>query len=70
MENRKHELQHEESPTWCVMCGTFDTWCKGNSCTGYQGEFTRRFDTSQPDNYSWLGESIFGSGAILIKGGI
>ena len=31
-----HEMQHPDSPTWCIHCGTFDIYCDGSECTENQ----------------------------------
>jgi hypothetical protein len=39
----KHQLQHEDSPTWCVNCGLFDHACRMNEeCQGVDGSFDAR----------------------------
>lgn len=55
-----HELQHSDSPTWCVHCGTFDIYCSGTEC---RGERTRRFDTDIPGNARRMAEDFFGIAA-------
>lgn len=36
----EHVMQHPDSPTWCVHCGTFDIYCVGRSCADEQtGEY-------------------------------
>lgn len=39
----QHEMQHPESPTWCIHCGTFDVFCAGIACTeDRSGQFDNR----------------------------
>ena len=43
----EHELQHEDSPTWCVHCGTFDIYCATSTCSA-QDRNARLFDSRLP----------------------
>ena len=53
-----HELQHAESPTWCIHCGRFDFSCKDvNECTT---ERTGRFDSRAPENFQRMFCETFG----------
>lgn len=31
MDEQRHMMQHPDSPTWCVWCGTFDVYA-GEAC--------------------------------------
>jgi hypothetical protein len=34
MDEGKHTPQHQESPTWCVVCGTYDVYFDRVRCAG------------------------------------
>lgn len=51
-----HEMQHPNSPTWCVHCGTFDIYAEGE-CDGPRD---RRFDASAPANFDRMVRALFG----------
>ena len=38
-----HEMQHADSPTWCVHCGTFDIYCQSYPC---EGKRERKYDSA------------------------
>jgi len=40
--NNNHEMQHPDSPTWCVHCGTFDCFRDRVTCTA---ERNRQYDS-------------------------
>ena len=52
-----HEMQHPDSPTWCVHCGTFDPYCKVTDCTPNRD---RLFDMSDQANWRRTLVSVFG----------
>lgn len=53
----KHEMQHEDSPTWCLHCGTFAHNCKpDDECDGEEG----KFDSRNPEVYERMYLDIFG----------
>lgn len=27
-----HIMQHPDPPSWCVLCGTFERWCRVTPC--------------------------------------
>lgn len=54
---KEHRLQHEDGPTWCVDCGTFDIYCVAGRCNA---EESGRFDTDQPENFERIVNSFFG----------
>lgn len=55
----EHVFQHLDSPTWCVNCGRFDLYCKGEC----DGAATRTFDSCVPANWDRMYEECFGAGA-------
>lgn len=57
-ETAKHELQHEDSPIWCVHCRTFDIYCEGRSCTTERG---RKYDTAIPGVAVRMATNLFGT---------
>lgn len=52
-----HEMQHPDSPTWCVHCGTFDMWCDTADCI--VDREVRKFDMTR--NWGAMFRSIFGT---------
>lgn len=28
----EHVMQHDDPPSWCVLCGTFERWCSVTPC--------------------------------------
>lgn len=54
-----HEMQHENGPTWCVHCGTFDIYANGEC----EGERTRAFDSSVSKNRERVFRAVYGYGA-------
>ena len=53
-----HEMQHADSPTWCIHCGTFDIYCAITDCIPKQ---ERRFDMRDPEVWQRTLDSIFPS---------
>jgi len=53
----KHLMQHPDSPTWCVNCGTFDIYCDGDC----EAEPTAEFDSRVPENFERMFNDLFGS---------
>jgi hypothetical protein len=51
-----HEMQHPDSPTWCIHCGTFDVYCGFKDCVS---DRERRFDMSVPENWKRTLRSVF-----------
>ncbi len=60
----KHELQHTDSPTWCIHCGTFDIYCADNECDSVARE--GRFDSRVPSNFNRMLGNIFGKAVPLV----
>lgn len=58
-----HELQHIDSPTWCVNCGRFDVYCD-DECAAPP---TRRFDSAIRSNRERMYEEIFGTVSASVK---
>ena len=52
-----HEMQHPDSPTWCIHCGTFDIYCGSMECVSDRG---RRFDMSDPTTWERTATWFFG----------
>lgn len=50
-----HEMQHEDSPTWCIHCGTFDIYC-GYICTAK--ERSSRYDSRIQENFVRIAEGM------------
>jgi hypothetical protein len=65
-ETKQHELQHLDSPTWCVHCGTFDIYCDRYSCTGSRD---RKYDTALPGVAVRMARDMFGTAAPPEPGG-
>jgi hypothetical protein len=55
-EAHQHEMQHKDSPTWCVHCGTFDLYASGK-CNAPRA---RSFDRAIPKNRRRVFNDVFG----------
>jgi hypothetical protein len=53
----KHEMQHPDSPTWCIHCGTFDIYAETTECAA---EPTRAFDSRIPGTFDRMLRGVFG----------
>jgi hypothetical protein len=53
-----HEMQHHDSPTWCIHCGTFDIYCDGECDSDRSG----KYDSGKPENYARMFREVFGVG--------
>ncbi len=53
---RSHKMQHPDSPTWCVICGTFDIYCDTTPCSGEGDDF----NFNKPENYVRNMKDLFG----------
>lgn len=49
-------MQHPDSPTWCVKCGTFDCYADTTPCKG-DGD---KFNTFKPENFERIFTGMFG----------
>lgn len=54
----EHELEHEDRPTWCVHCGSFDEYAVGECFE--EDRTARRFDSRVVENQTRLLNEIFG----------
>jgi hypothetical protein len=54
----RHEMQHPNSPTWCIRCGTFDIYCGSTECVSTLAY--RQFDMKEPANWRRTLVSVFG----------
>lgn len=58
----KHELQHPDSPTWCISCGRFDHNCEPDEdCPGVDGTF----DSRNPEVFRRMYQSMFPTDTVL-----
>lgn len=53
----QHEMQHPDSPTWCIHCGTFDIYCEAYACTASRAA---RFDSREQENAQRMFGEFFG----------
>lgn len=51
-----HVMQHANSPTWCIHCGTFDCYAVGEC----NGERTARYDSDRPENFKRMLTDLLG----------
>lgn len=51
-----HEMQHEDSPTWCKHCGTFDIYCDRIECSAAR---PGNFDSQDPETFERMFKSLF-----------
>jgi hypothetical protein len=58
MTTTQHQLQHPDSPTWCIGCGCFDTHIDSDYPCPSPG--SNKYDTRIEENYIRLFESLFG----------
>lgn len=52
-----HRMQHEDGPTWCKDCGTFDYACQGTQC---QSAGSGDFDQDTERGAIRIAEEILG----------
>ncbi len=57
--DRGHEMQHSDSPTWCIMCGIFDQHAKNYPCVE---DRSGKYDASKPDARERFMNAVFGDG--------
>ena len=55
----KHIMQHADSPTWCIHCGTFDIYCATTPCVDEQ---QGRWDASTEENRARMFSRVYGFG--------
>lgn len=53
----EHVMQHPESPTWCIHCGTFDVYCEYEPCVSEQAG---RYDCAKPGIKARMFREVFG----------
>ena len=53
---KEHRLQHPDSPTWCIDCGTFDCYCVSGECDANE---TGCFNSDEPENWKRVVGSMF-----------
>ena len=51
-----HVMQHKNSPTWCIHCGTFDIYCQGKCISEPSG----KYNSELPGNAERIFKETFG----------